>query len=47
MSDTPPVTDQQTYERALRQAHMPAHARRTAAANAAFFLPSCARYTPA
>lgn len=39
MSDTPPITNQQTYERALRQAQMPAHARRTAAANAAFFLP--------
>src|SRR3990172_3910305 len=39
MRDTPPITTQQTYERALRHAHMPAHARRTAAANAAFFLP--------
>jgi ubiquinone/menaquinone biosynthesis C-methylase UbiE len=39
MTDTLPPADSAAYDDALRRAHMPAHARRTAGANAAFFLP--------
>lgn len=39
MNERTPATEQRRHHEALRRAHTPAHARRTAAANAAFFLP--------